>query len=263
MSSNLPAARTPDKVYAATSRPLYFISDLHLSETLSHTVAAFEHFIANTVQDAGALYILGDFFEAWVGDDLLTMPFMQPIVRSLTTLADRGIPLYVMHGNRDFLLGERFAHATQAQLIQDPCVIEAFGIRVVLTHGDILCTADHAYQRFRKIVRCRAVQRFFNSWPLAWRLALAARLRAKSRATGTMYQKNLSAKMDVTNSAVNQLFTDAQATTMIHGHTHRPAQHQYDHLTRWVLPDWDVDHDVVRGGYLRLDQNGIQAISII
>lgn len=265
MSNNLPA-RAPNKVYAANSRPLYFISDLHLGQTLIQTISAFEHFIANTVQDAGGLYILGDLFEAWVGDDLLTMPFMQPIVRSLKTLAERGIPLYVMHGNRDFLLGARFAQATQAQLIQDPYVIEAFDMRVVLTHGDSLCTADQAYQRFRKIVRCRAVQCFFKSWPLAWRLALAARLRAKSQATGAMYQKNLTAKMDVTDHAVKQLFADTQTTTMIHGHTHRPARHQYDaatDATRWVLPDWDFDHQTKRGGYLRLDQNGIQAISII
>ncbi len=262
MLSNLPA-RAPDSVYAANSRPLYFISDLHLSQTLTHTVAAFEHFIANTVHDAGALYILGDFFEAWVGDDLLTMPFMQSIMARLRTLAERGIALYVMHGNRDFLLGKRFAHAAQAQLIHDPWIIEAFGMRVVLTHGDILCTADHGYQRFRKIVRCRAVQRFFSSWPLSWRLALAARLRAKSQTPGYTDKKVLSAIMDVPDSAVNQLFTATQATTMIHGHTHRPAQHQHGNATRWVLPDWDFDSNARRGGYFRLDQGGIQAIPII
>ncbi|BBE09243.1 UDP-2,3-diacylglucosamine hydrolase [Mycoavidus cysteinexigens] len=238
------------------ARPVYFISDLHLSLAIPNTVAAFEHFIENTANDAQAVYILGDLFEYWIGDDMLVTPFAQKIAAQLHTLAERGIQLYIMPGNRDFLLGAHFAQAAGATLLDDPCLLEAFNLRTVLAHGDALCTADGFYQKYRKIVRCHAVQRFFLSWPLRWRLALAARIRARSGAQKRPRELMLG---DVTEAAVLRLLAQYDVTTMIHGHTHRPAQHRHGAATRWVLPDWDYDQGTPRGGYLKLDQNGIQA----
>ncbi len=242
------------------ARPVYFISDLHLSAAIPSTVAAFRHFIEITANDAQAVYILGDLFEYWIGDDMLVTPFAKEIGAQLHTLTERGIQLYIMPGNRDFLLGTHLAQAAGAKMLEDPSIIYAFGVRITLAHGDALCTADRFYQGFRKIVRCRALQRFFLSWPLRWRLALAARIRARSRARSRAQKRPRERILgDVTEAAVRQLFAQHGTTTMIHGHTHRPAQHQHGTATRWVLTDWDYDHGSPRGGYLKLDQSGMMA----
>ncbi|BBO59753.1 UDP-2,3-diacylglucosamine hydrolase [Mycoavidus sp. B2-EB] len=240
----------------ADARPVYFISDLHLSPAIPYTVAAFKHFVENTAHDAQAVYILGDLFEYWIGDDMLVTPFAQKIAAQLHTLTERSIQLYIMPGNRDFLLGAHFAQVAGAKILDDPCLLEAFDLRMVLAHGDALCTADGFYQGYRKIVRCRAVQWFFLNWPLCWRLALAARIRARSGAQKRPRERILG---EVTEAAVLGLLAQYGVTTMIHGHTHRPAQHRHGAATRWVLPDWDYDHSEPRGGYLKLDRNGIQA----
>ncbi|CCD28986.1 UDP-2,3-diacylglucosamine hydrolase (lipid_A_lpxH) [Candidatus Glomeribacter gigasporarum BEG34] len=241
------------------SRPLYFISDLHLSAATPKTYAAFAHFIETTVDDARAVYILGDLFDYWVGDEMLSAPFAQQLSAQLRTLAERGIALYVMPGNRDFLLGARFEAAAGAQLLEEPAAVEALNHRFVLTHGDALCTEDRAYQRFRRCVRCRAVQRFFLRWPMLIRLILADCIRALSRMQKQPYKKKGG---DVTLEAVMQLFAQSGASIMIHGHTHRPARHQYDTAVRWVLSDWDFDGGAARGAYLRLDREGIRSISL-
>jgi len=175
----------------------------------------------------------------------------------MRSLSARGIALYIMHGNRDFLLGPRFAAAAGATLLSDPFVLEAFHHKLVLTHGDALCTLDLGYQRFRRITRQRWIQRCFLSCPLAWRLALARKLRQRP-----MQVQTRNPMWDVTADAVAQLFEDSHTHTMIHGHTHLPARHLQGNNQRWVLPDWDLDHGAARGGYLQLDATGLRALPL-
>jgi len=247
------------------TRPLLFISDLHLSPAIPRTVAAFTHFIEVTAANAQAVYILGDLFEYWIGDDelgsprkkQLTTPWALQQCELMRSLSARGIPLYIMHGNRDFLLGKRFAAAAGATLLTDPYRLEAFGRRLVLTHGDALCTLDLRYQRFRRITRQRWIQGFFLSWPLTWRLALARKLRNRP-----MQVQTRNPLWDVTDTAVAQLFDASHTHTMIHGHTHLPARHLQGNSERWVLPDWDLDHGAARGGYLQLDAAGLRVLPL-
>ena len=247
----------------APTRALLFISDLHLSPAIPNTVTGFERFIANQAGEAAAVYILGDLFEYWIGDDMLATPFAQGVAATLRSLAQRGIPLYLMQGNRDFQLGKRFAEAAGGILLPDPTVIDAFGRSIVLAHGDALCTADTAYQRFRRISHSRAGRCFFLSWPLRWRLALAERMRNKSHTTWTSERMAIA---DVTPDAVAGLFRSSGTVTMIHGHTHMPATHRQIidgvQTERWVIPDWDLDHGKPRGGYLKLDAQGIEQLPL-
>ncbi|CAN7312730.1 UDP-2,3-diacylglucosamine diphosphatase [Trinickia sp. LjRoot230] len=241
-------------------RPLLFISDLHLSPAIPRTVAAFEHFVLITADSADSVFVLGDLFEYWIGDDMLRVdPFAARIAEVLHTLSERGIALYIMHGNRDFLLGKRFMRAAGAIFLPDPFVVTAFGARIVLAHGDALCTSDHKYQTFRRIVRWRPVQLLFLAWPLKWRRALAERMRVSSEAGRT---RPPSPAYDVTDEGVAALFKRSRTTAMIHGHTHKPARHLEKDGTRWVLPDWDLDHGTRRGGYLRVDAEGIHALPL-
>ena len=172
---------------ANNARPLFFIADLHLSEAIPKTVAAFEHFIEVTANDADSVFILGDLFEFWVGDDVLeaSVPgpraaFARRMTALMHTLSERGIALYVMHGNRDFLLGKQCMRASGALPLPDPFVITAFGTRIVVAHGDALCTADPAYQRFRRFARNPIAQQLFLSLPLKLRLSIAERMRSTS-----------------------------------------------------------------------------------
>jgi UDP-2,3-diacylglucosamine hydrolase len=248
------------------ARPLFFIADLHLSEAIPKTVAAFEHFIEVTANDADSVFILGDLFEFWIGDDVLDpsvqgerADFARRMTRLMHTLSERGIALYVMHGNRDFLLGKRFMKAAGAMFLPDPYVMTAFGTRIALAHGDALCTADSGYQRFRRFARNRVAQHMFLALPLRTRLNIGQRMRSNSQGAREM---GMSAKYDVTREAVASLFASSQAHTMIHGHTHRPAMHREADGTRWVLPDWELDIDAPRGGYLRVDETGVRALPL-
>jgi UDP-2,3-diacylglucosamine hydrolase len=241
------------------ARPFFFLSDIHLSEAIPHTVAAFEHFIRFTAEQADSVFILGDLFEYWVGDDMLVEPFVARIAALLHTLSERGIALYIMHGNRDFLLGKRFTKAAGAIWLPDPFVITAFGTRIALAHGDALCTADRGYQIFRRFARNRLAQMLFLASPFRWRRKLAENMRANSE-HGRM--RPVSMKYDVTPRAVAALFKKSKTATIIHGHTHKPARHREPGGTRWVLPDWDLDHGEPRGGYLRIDAEGIRALPV-
>ncbi|SAL56137.1 UDP-2,3-diacylglucosamine hydrolase [Caballeronia cordobensis] len=248
------------------ARPLFFIADLHLSEAIPKTVAAFEHFIEVTANDADSVFILGDLFEFWIGDDILDASasdarasFARRMTRLLHTLTERGIGLYVMRGNRDFLLGKRFMKDAGAMSLPDPFVITAFGKRIVLAHGDGLCTADRAYQRFRAFARNAFAQRLFLALPLDTRLGIGQRMRTKSEGARVM---GVSAKYDVTKKAVSEVFIRNHTDTLIHGHTHRPAMHREVEGVRWVLPDWELDANTPRGGYLRLDENGVRALPL-
>lgn len=245
---------------ANAARPFLFISDLHLSESIPNTVAAFEHFVRFTADSADSVFILGDLFEYWIGDDILDDdPFAARMAALLHTFSERGIALYVMHGNRDFLLGRRFMKAAGAMLLPDPSVIMAFGKRIVLAHGDAQCTADRGYQIFRRFARNRLAQWLFLACPFRWRRRLAERMRANSEA-GRI--RPASPRYDVTAWGVAALFRLSGAQTFIHGHTHRPARHDDAGGARWVLPDWELDHGPHRGGYLCVDADGIRALPL-
>ena len=236
-----------------------FISDLHLCESRLEMTASFITFLQKTASHAEALYILGDFFEYWVGDDDLDNPAHQAIIHALYTLSKSGTKLFIMHGNRDFLLGDNFCSATCATLLADPVLISLYGHPTILSHGDALCTDDVAYQTFRREVRTDAWRANFLAQPLTSRHALVKQLREQSEVAKA---EKSAAIMDVNQAAVEQLLCDYGYTaTLIHGHTHRPAMHTLtvnNHaVTRYVLGDW-----YEQGNYLRVDANGIKVYSL-
>jgi UDP-2,3-diacylglucosamine hydrolase len=197
------------------------VSDLHLGEGFEAAIEQFVEFLATRAAAAGALYILGDLFESWVGDDDRSSA-AERVCGALRGLSERGVPCFVLHGNRDFLLGAGFAARTGCRLLADPVVADFDGERVLLTHGDALCTDDHAYQELRTMVRNPAWQRRFLALPLAHRELLAGEVRAGSRAH---ISRTVPTIMDVNPSAVAAAFRVARVQRMIHGHTHRPAVH--------------------------------------
>ncbi|WP_133648403.1 UDP-2,3-diacylglucosamine diphosphatase [Paraburkholderia flava] len=241
------------------ARPFFFLSDLHLSEAIPRTVAAFEHFIRVTAEQADSVFILGDLFEYWIGDDMLAEPFAARMAALMHTLSERGVALYIMHGNRDFLLGKRFMKAAGAIWLPDPISITAFGTRIALAHGDAQCTSDRGYQWFRRLARNHLVQMLFLAWPFRWRQALALRMRSASQEGRA---RPVSPRYDVTRAGIAALFRKTGTATIIHGHTHRPARHLEAGGVRWVLPDWDLDHGERRGGYLRVDAEGFKVLPI-
>jgi UDP-2,3-diacylglucosamine hydrolase len=240
------------------SKPLLFASDLHLSEGDPATVAAFVEFLRGPARQAAALYLLGDIFEYWAGDDD-DDPLNLQIANELNALSASGVSLYLMHGNRDFLLGEHFARAAGAALLADPCAIEAYGQRLLLSHGDALCTDDVAYQQFRTLVRQPAWQAQFLARPLADRKAEIAKVRMASEAAK---QGKAAEIMDVNPLAVNRLLAEHPGCHLVHGHTHRPGRHshevQHAYRQHWVLPDWYAG----KGGYLRADEGGLTFVGI-
>ena len=218
-----------------------FISDLHLGPELPRTLSALAAYLHST--RAEAVFILGDLFEAWVGDDSSTLPFESPVMELLTEAARRR-PLHVMRGNRDFLLGPRFFEATGAVDLPDPVVVSAPGIspdRVLLSHGDALCLADTAYQQFRAQVRQPSWQSAFLAKPLSERQAIGAQMRAASREHQQRAEPVTYADAD---SSLAQAWLEAAgARTLIHGHTHRPqSELRAEGWQRHVLSDWDCDH---------------------
>jgi UDP-2,3-diacylglucosamine hydrolase len=232
-----------------------FISDLHLQESHPRTLEAFFRFLSEHASRAEALYLLGDIFEYWAGDDDLATPFHQHIVKALRALADQGVAVYWMAGNRDFLVGQDFAQAAGLRLLPDPHVADFGGQSVVLVHGDAQCTDDHKYMAFRAQVRDPAWQRQFLSMPLEQRKAIIAGLREGSRQAHGEKSYEI---MDVTTDAVRALHEASGAGVIIHGHTHRPALH-LDAATghrRYVLPDWELDAEPLRGGWIAIDEQG-------
>jgi UDP-2,3-diacylglucosamine hydrolase len=233
-----------------------FISDLHLDEARPDATARFERFAAE-VRGADALYILGDLFEYWVGDDGLTLPFPGRIARLLRDAA-AGTPSYFLHGNRDFLVARRFADETGIALLDDPTVIDLYGERAVVLHGDTLCTGDHAYQKFRAQVRNPAWQAAVLARTLPERIAMAAQLRDTSENAKGDKTAEI---MDVEPAAVEEAFARSGCRLMIHGHTHRPGRHvhrvQGEDCVRWVLSDW-----YGRGAYLEATPEGIRSVAL-
>ncbi len=228
---------------------LLFISDLHLDPAHPDITARFLRFLSDEARHAQALYILGDLFEAWIGDDD-PEPHHRQVIAALRALTASGVACRVMHGNRDFLLGRHFAAETGAELIDDGSVIDVYGRRVLLLHGDTLCTDDAAYQRLRRIVRNPLVQFTLRRLTLRQRQALAARMRAGSKAHIEAMDQHAPAIMDVNQDAVRRTFLRYGVETMVHGHTHRPAVHQVvlgqTLGARIVLGDWYTQNSVLR-----------------
>ncbi len=233
-----------------------FASDVHLRASLPKTSQAFFAFLKTQVPQAKQLFLLGDLFEYWAGDDDIVDDYNQKIVDALRAVNDTGTEIFWIAGNRDFLIGDLFAEATGAQLLPDPSVITLAGKQIVIAHGDAQCTDDVAYIAFRNQVRQTAWQTQFLNMPLTQRKAIIEGMRKDSK----MEQKGKSlAIMDVNQAAIEKLFSESGAKIMIHGHTHRPAIHQHGQTTRYVLPDWDCDvgiTELARGGWLALYDNG-------
>lgn len=233
-----------------------FVSDLHLSSARPTQLALFQQFIARVAQRrARALYILGDLVDVWLGDDDDDNPPNREIIAALASLRAAGVELHVGHGNRDFLYGRRFVAATGARLLSDYAVIDLHGTTTLLTHGDLLCTRDVKYQRFRRVVRHPLTRLAFLATPLAWRQRIAHRTR--NGAVASMRRKD-DAIMDVEEASVAAIMARFQARLIIHGHTHRPAIHDYaDGRRRIVLGDW-YEQD----GVLVCDEVGQRAMRV-
>lgn len=218
-----------------------FISDLHLSEEHPEILRAFEALLARPARGVDALYILGDLFEYWAGDDDDTA-LSERVAQALRAVADDGIRIHFLAGNRDFLIGEAFAARAGFSLLAEPTEIELGGRRVLLCHGDTLCTDDAAYQAYRAMVRDPAWQRVFLGRPLSERRAIINDLRQKSAAAKREKSMEI---MDVNTGAAESLLRAHGHPTLIHGHTHRPARHVHHvdghDCIRWVLPDWHDD----------------------
>lgn len=216
-----------------------FISDLHLEDSHTHITTLFLRFLTEKASHCDALYILGDLFETFIGDDENT-PLHQKVTQGLSQLSAAGVPIYLMHGNRDFLLGKAFAKRCQATLIPDPTVIDLYGKRTLLMHGDTLCTQDVKYLAFRKKARNVFLQKLFLARSLKKRQAIAAKARELSR---IHTQQTNTAILDVTPSEVPRIMQQHDAQHLIHGHTHRPGFHylrQQDRfLFRAILGDWE------------------------
>lgn len=220
-----------------------FISDLHLDDSRPAVTALFMAWLHEAAARADAVYILGDLFEAYIGDDD-DAALIATVGDALRLLTDSGVPAYFVHGNRDFLVGPRFATRTGLRLLPDTSVVDLYGTPTLLLHGDTLCVADIAYQRVRVQLRDLAWQQQFLAQPLAARRTFAAQARADSaKHTGST---DVSI-MDVTPAAVDDAFADAGVQRMIHGHTHRPAVHSLSAgRQRIVLGDWYEQGSVLR-----------------
>jgi len=234
-------------IFMSASKTL-FISDLHLQEDNTDSMRYFIEFLNNTAKDCEALYILGDFFEAYIGDDNQTN-LLKNVALALKNLHEKHqTKIYLMHGNRDFLIGNEFAQLCGAKLLPDPVVIDLYGKKTLLTHGDSFCTQDKSYQFYRKIIRSTFVRFLLLSFPLSFRQKLALYLRNKSK---KHVHQSPKAIMDVSKTTVLQAGTKHKVSQIIHGHTHKPQIHHENSTTRYVLPDWHP-----KGGMLSISSDG-------
>ncbi len=246
-----------------TLRDPILISDLHLTGNQPRTVQRFVRLVEEFGSQGRELVILGDLFEYWAGDEEAAEGIGATVSGALRSLTRGGTPVYLMHGNRDVLLGDGFARATGAVFLADPCRTELGGVATLLAHGDAYCTLDTAYQAFRRRTHDPRWQRLFLGWPLRLRRALIGQLRRLSEAG----KKRMAAQiMDVTPEAIEQALRSAGVHRMIHGHTHRPDRHRFyvdgRKAERWVLPDWDFDADPKRGGYLQVIESELAVVDL-
>jgi len=238
--------------------PALFISDLHLSPARAGVAERFLRFVAEEARSASTLFILGDLFDRWLGNDDAEEAFNRRLLEALRALAGAGVAVRLMHGNRDFLFSEGAARKAGLELIADPSLQDLFGVRTLLTHGDLLCTDDLRYQRYRARVRRPGVIRAFLALPRAVRQAIGGGLR---RVSESEKQAKSPVIMDVNAGAVEETLRRHGYPRLIHGHTHRPARHVHvvdgHACERWVLGDW-----YERGSYLRCDERGCTAVAL-
>ncbi|MGH8378387.1 MAG: UDP-2,3-diacylglucosamine diphosphatase [Gammaproteobacteria bacterium] len=234
-----------------------FISDLHLDPARPQITQLFLDFLKTEARAAEALYILGDFFEIWLGDDDPD-PHHARVIAGVRELANRGVPVYFMHGNRDFLIGERFARAAGCTLLPDPHLVNLYGLPTLLMHGDTLCTDDVEYQAFRKMVRDPARQQAFLAKSVEERRIFMTQARAATRLHS---QTKAEFIMDVNQQAVEHEMKRYGVTRLIHGHTHRPAVHEFQSggtgKMRIVLGDW-----YEQGSMLKVDKTDTRLLSL-
>jgi UDP-2,3-diacylglucosamine hydrolase len=253
-TSSLPRLKLSE--HPAGSGRTYFISDLHLTDQRPDINGRFFHFIEAQASGADALYILGDLFEYWVGDDNTTSPIASKTASRLRVLTQAGTPVYFMHGNRDFLLASKYAAQSGMSLLPDPTLISLYGIPTLLMHGDTLCTDDRDYQSFRTKLRRPWVQALLLALPLAVRQRLAGLARAGSESAKQNKPEEI---MDVSQAEVARVLQAHGYPRLIHGHTHRPARHVHEvdgqSCERWVLPDWYQS-----GGYVECDQQDCRLV---
>lgn len=254
---NQPSAESLSSSPGRSTPVAIFVSDLHLNESLPHTTQAFFNFLREHAVHAQQLFLLGDLFEYWAGDDDIATPFNQRVVEALRSTRDAGVDLFWIAGNRDFLIGDQFSHATGATILPDPYVATIGTQQVALSHGDAQCTDDAAYMAFRNQVRQPLWQQAFLAQPLAQRKKIIEGMRTESRDA----QRGKPAEiMDVNAQAIASLFKVTATSLMIHGHTHRPARHEYgddkEKRLRYVLPDWDCDIEPQRGGWISMYADG-------
>lgn len=227
------------------------ISDLHLCDERSELTSAFKRFLQKQAATAEALYILGDLFNFWIGDDHCTRT-SEEVSTALAGLAASGCRIFIMHGNRDFLLGQHYAGQCGAKLLAEPSRLHIYGRQYLLMHGDTLCTLDSDYLAFRKMVRDSRWQAEFLARPLQERLAFAEQARRQSKSMSSNKAQDI---MDVSQGEVEQQLRDSGMIMLIHGHTHRPAVHEFSldgrDARRFVLGDWDTDL-----WYLEIDTAG-------
>ena len=235
-----------------------FISDLHLSTERPQISQQFFAFIERTAPRAETLYILGDLFDYWVGDDDLDDPLNASVAEAFKHLGDQGTALFFMHGNRDLLVGQEFARRSGVKFLPDPFLLDLYGTRTLIMHGDTLCTDDTEYQRFRVYARSPDNQAKFLVQPLGARKQQMLGMRAQSEQDKQTKSEEI---MDVTLTAVEQALREHGYPRLIHGHIHRPARHVHvvdgHDCERWVLNDW-----YRRGGYLHCDTNGCQHLTL-
>jgi len=234
-----------------------FISDLHLDPERPAVTALFLEFLATRAREADAVYILGDLFEAWIGDDDET-PLNLEVIQGIRACVDAGTPVFLMHGNRDFLLGDRFVRQSRCVLLEDPARIDLYGIPTLLMHGDLLCTDDTEYLAFRERVRDGGWQAELLEKPLAVRREMAAGMRRSSREKTAGKPESI---MDVNAAAVLDAMTQHAVVQLIHGHTHRPGVHALQvagqPARRYVLGDW---YD--QGSMLECDPDGCRLLEL-
>ena len=233
-----------------------FISDLHLSSAHPRSMAEFQHFVDKFASEAEALYILGDLFDYWAGDDDLDDGFHAQVISALASLAHHHTRVYLLHGNRDLLMGETLAKACHGSLLDDPTLIDLYGTSTLISHGDTLCTDDVDYLRHREQMHDPEFQSTFLAQPLAARKAFIEQLRQRSAVAKEGKDSSI---MDVNDEAVAELLRAYRYPRLIHGHTHRPGRHEHvvdgHACERWVLGDWDQ-----QGSALRVDAMGCNVI---
>lgn len=241
---------------------VWLASDIHLGPNTPRTQAAFYRFLGQASQHSDALILGGDLFDAWIGDDIALKqpePWLQEVLRALQHTGQQ-TQLYLARGNRDFLIGNMLCQRIGAALLPEPVVLDTDFGAILFSHGDEYCTDDKAYQRFRRLVRSPAIQSTFLALSPAWRQRIARFARKRSMAAN---QTKRSEIMDVNQTTVKEAFEQYPVETMVHGHTHRPAMHEYNLmpaaiLRRVVLPDWDYDStSSPRGGWLQIESKGL------